>query len=272
MVNSIKPVIFESNPNNKITLSTNKSVPNLEYCKNITQGGKLLPKKRRNTEHLENNVSFQFIEQTLSFQEFRKLLSTTNSDPIDWEFESLDDGNEITILETEYHIIRQILMILNRQLDDMGTVFQSLRKFPTFEIIHFLGQTPHREVDKPFKYEQKRDTGTELSDHDHKILFSSSNIRSEETERQEHNIDVEFGMEEEELFRGKTFGNPNTINAKVKAIKGVSKQNIIYFLERNNVQFLPEDVLYIFKAFGCSEEILRQNNFDAVMFNKVWNI
>ena len=137
---SSRQLLTSSNFQNKPSLSTNKSVPHLENLKNNTpqQEINLTQRKRRHTENWDNIRSSRANEESISFSEFKILLSTTNSGPIDWEFDSKDEGKEITILETEYHIIRQILMIMNRQLDDLAISFSHLQKYSASQLMNFL--------------------------------------------------------------------------------------------------------------------------------------
>ena len=44
----------------------------------------------------------------------------------------------MTIMNTEYHLVRQILLLLHRKLNDIGHIVRTLRPYPTEDIFSFL--------------------------------------------------------------------------------------------------------------------------------------
>ena len=260
-----KPGKIPSEFVNKITLTTNKSVPDLQSQQrhHKIKNDQAPLRQRSNTDRgADGKVE---PKSTLSFADFRRLLTSTNSGPIDWEFHVQEDPAEITILETEYHIIRQILMIMNRQLDDMGTCFLTLRKYQNWEVFDVLLQ-----YDNAFSRKDllNGDTGTEFSGDEQKILFSSSNLRSSATDQQEGIL----GNELKERGKGKRFSKVKIDTFKGHNCKELEADVIGKFLERSHVQFLPEDISYIFKAFGCPQESLSLSEFESVLNNCIWSI
>jgi hypothetical protein len=159
-------------------------------------------------------------------------------------------------------------MILNRQLDDMGLAFVNLRKYSSFHLVNFLINFCSKNEKEDFFGTDKHDTGTELSVDENKILFSVSNNKSEFAEKADfHNrgfktLDGE--MRVEDISRKK--------KSRLSGEKIVDREMISYFLEKANVQFLPEDIFYIFKAFGTNKDYLSIEDFDLAMNCNIWNI
>lgn len=62
---------------------------------------------------------------------------TEERNNIDW---AVNDKHpkDITILNTEYHLIRQILLLLHRKLTDIGHIVRTLRPYPTEDIFRLL--------------------------------------------------------------------------------------------------------------------------------------
>lgn len=74
---------------------------------------------------------------SISYGEFKDLLVTEERNHIDW---AVNDKHpkDINILNTEYHLIRQILLLLHRKLTDIGHIVRTLRPYPTEDIFRFL--------------------------------------------------------------------------------------------------------------------------------------
>ena len=56
---------------------------------------------------------------------------------IDW---AVNDKypKDMTILNTEYHLVRQILLLLHRKLSDIGHIIKTLRSYPIEDIFSLL--------------------------------------------------------------------------------------------------------------------------------------
>jgi hypothetical protein len=258
----------------KPTLSTNKSVPHLEDYRQISspQEINITHRKRRHTENLAHVEADRNDSKTLSFKEFRVLLSSTNSSPIDWEFEWKEEVKDVTVLETEYHIIRQILMIMNRQLDDMAIAFMNLRKYSSLNIINFLSnQRETRTQEDLFNTDRQLDTATELSDQDHKLLFSVSNNKSDLADKLEHNGGRVFKTLDQDI-RNDFTKNPLNKPARLSSDKVIDRDMISTFLDKANIQYLPDDINYIFKAFGTNNDYLTNDDLELAINCSIWNV
>lgn len=253
----------------KATLSANKSVPHLDARANVTSAQvNITQRKRRNTENLESAKHPRNQSQSLSFREFRVLLAKTNSGPIDWEFEWKEETRDITVLETEYHIIRQILIILNRQLDDMASAFRSLRRFSPSHILNFLVKFKELRAQADlFNTHLQIETGTEPSDQDTKLVISRANNKPLMLQQDSAPING-FRSSDENIKLDLPGGSSRKIPKRERL---ADKEMISYFLEKSSVQFLPEDVFYIFKAFGSESDHLSMEHIELAMHCPIWS-
>ena len=73
----------------------------------------------------------------LSFEDFKSLLTLRDADPIEWAINS-NQNRQTQISASEMHLIRQILLLTHRKLQDIGHVVRTLRPYKTSDIFDYL--------------------------------------------------------------------------------------------------------------------------------------
>ena len=278
-------------------MTSNKSVPKLNNNRGNRENKEIdiSNRRRRNTENNHNhtitNQSPGDIEPTIGFEDFMNLLAIPGTSHGNWDN---NPDKELTVLETEYHLIRQILMIMNRKLDDISAIINSMNMYSPNHIFEFLLTQNNLKNTQDMTVENvKMDYDQEIINSDQFDVTSvkytdplspKTHCLTRDTYEFKHSQQItsmEFLNSKSIDFTNKKFlmGKPNisdemTQKEKSKLGSNVVLENsaIVNFLERNEIHFISEDIDYILRAFGTKNQNLGLQHIQAFFSSPVWSI
>jgi hypothetical protein len=236
----------------------------------------------------------------IRFDDFRLLLLHKNSSPIDWAL-NCKTNPSIKIENTEYHLIRQIIMLHHRKITDIASAIQSLKPYSTFEIFNHLSlfQNPNPNLNSlVFDDGMKRYSASKSMMQKSLQLSTSPNLKSNksfilnsqgkiiENDSQSNyfkkiNVFDKFNsvIENKSMHRrSHTLGNFTKKNSLDKSLNNntvdlgsyIDLETIVNFLEFNNVPFLPNDISLIFEEMGSMNGTLKFDQIDKYFGLQVW--
>lgn len=163
-----------------------------------------------------------------------------------------NSSQSITNEEAEFHLLRQIIILSMRKLDDLGWVIRSLQLFP-LEDIFIAAKTPMINPD---------------------IGDDTSTVKNRESEK---SISRDFplndlGINQNGLKKPrdskllskffKESGDASSINAK----------EVADFLKSHGADYLDGDLVYIFKEIGRSSDLITKAEFLEYLSAPFWNL
>ena len=176
--------------------------------------------------------------------------------------------------EAIFHLIRQIVILSLRKLEDLGWVIRSLRLFPPEHLFELLGA---EKVSKGGETKQGTNTFnvTSVNQMDQKKNFFPENMKKMKNSLTFQNIPQnEEPVEEEEgsmKSRSKLL-NKFLTPSKVHSLEEVRELSLQKFLKANGVDFLTGDLIYIFKEMGSYSDRVGFDQFSGYLTADLWSL
>lgn len=223
---------------------------------------------------------------SIGFEDFRELLSPAQSGPILTSLEEMENTEQLSILETEFHLIRQILMLMNRFLDDLALVMSRLRHFSpedlfelffenarvgsTFDVLlssprigsqmQMTQQFPTPEI---LPKRESRQTFVKLGENQ-----SKGNLTARSSENKE-SLHMKTNATKPKLT---SVGQMDERLSAESCDKVVRVRELKWFLEKHQVVFLEEDLVHVFRAFGSKSESVCVQHFERMLQSTIWRV
>lgn len=231
------------------------------------------------------------------------MLAQRNSDPIEWAINSHNPGH-YQISASEMHLIRQILLLTHRKLQDIGHVVRTLRAYQTSEIFDYLANF-NRPRSKQLSQNMltngtqrnksaPRSSGHFITDNQGRIIESNNDTNKKSRERTKNHFGAMRQNEDQVRDRLNSNGglndrkrNSTLLNKFVKlptiespnrftgdgeeGNSEIDVETLCNFLEFKEVKFNSEDAVFILYDCGVKGNRITFNDFQAFMDCWLWN-
>lgn len=264
----------------------------------LTGSGRLMEvlKKRLNSMG-RANPRFQKPEPSTSdlldyskFESFFSPLKETGTvlsdETIERSMQGVRNHENFLNKEALFHLIRQIVILSLRKLEDLGWVIRSLRLFPPEHLFQLLGaeyDTSRESLSKgkPDPYTNPTDFSGNYNEHQPNLTSVS---------KMDQNKD--FFPTPKKMKNSLTFQNiPHEVQQKTPNSKeaspllnrflgrekaksaGVLREGALHgFLKENGVDFLTGDLVFIFKELGTFGDRMSFEQFSAYLTGDLWSL
>ena len=162
-----------------------------------------------------------------------------------------NSNNSISNEEAEFHLLRQIIILSMRKLDDLGWVIRSLQLFPLDEIFAAA----------------KTGGETEISDETSTVKIRESQNSIAPDLPSSNRIVNQHGM-----------GNARDSKLLAKFVKErgmetmLDAKDVAEFLKAHGADYLAGDLVYIFKEIGSSSDSVTKAEFLQYLSAPFWNL
>lgn len=236
----------------------------------------------------------------ITFDDFRWIFLHQNSSLIDFSI-NCKSTPRLNIESTEYHLIRQVIMLLHRKITDLSSIIKTLKPYSSFEIFNHLTRfkNPNPNLNHlatkeeyfknlPSKMMMQRSlhisTSPNLKTNKSFILDSQGKIIQDESPSLfSKKINV-FNKFESAIKNKSVHSVSNTIvdftkknsldfglnNMSVDMNSCLEIETILNFLEFNKVPFLSQDVSLIFEELGSLNGSLKLEQLERYLGLDVW--
>lgn len=242
---------------------------------------------------------------TLKYESFRQLF-TSHKIQIpeiylfcNWERNG--QNGEVQIPESEYYLMRQILMLFQKQLKDMTRIMTALRPYTAEQMFEYLSsyspdhiqpknESSHMPTQITFSVQsnsRSNNTNSAVRIPNSPIpSFSNNNYNGPYSPKTQGTRSVRFNTK----ALGGQKSNPNFYennrllgSARVsqnrelyapsqKRALSVNVWNIKNFLEIQNVQYLEEDLMLLMNTLASSEGMLQESTFYQFVYSPIWTL
>lgn len=208
-----------------------------------------------------------------------------DKEDIFYSINDMNGGIQLNISETEYHIIRQILLLMNRKLNDIGHIIRTLRSYQIEEIFGYLTKfnSPSNVRISEGSF-NKEDPLYSVNHSLSKSVHSSNqyyrpdsrgNIIPMKNESLKGYLQDSSGNASNNMMLNKFVKQRNNVESqRTSEIKHdpfcIDIETICNFLEYHEVQFLPEDVPFVFKDMGLTDTKVGIDHFEKFMDSCLW--
>ena len=261
----------------------------------LTGSGKL----KEVTRHRQNHAPRQYNEHqmpkqqdSLSFREFEGLFiplkdnfTLQSEETLEKNIAGDTPGAYYPVnKEAEYHLIRQIVILSLRKLEDLGWMIRSLKIFRPMEVskvlqTEFTINSSNQIIDETTTVKN----GFAISDSLKESNFKKSEvINDRQNGMLEANLDMlpDSKMFSENSISGRETGQKGIrgqvlnqfSNYNKRVSEEMNTENLMNFLNRNEIDHLPSDLVFIFKEIGCDKERVSFNDILDYLALQLWNI
>jgi hypothetical protein len=180
--------------------------------------------------------------------------------------------------EAIFHLVRQIVILSLRKLEDLGWVIRNLRLFPPEHLFQLLGsETVKRNaysVQEGRSTSKKAQNLTSVSKLDQKKeFFGQKKMKNSLTFQNISGAENLMAQQMEENQRPRSnllnqFLTPN----KPHSLEELREVPLQRFLKMNGVDFLNGDLIYIFKELGSYSDKIGFDQFSAYLTADLWSL
>lgn len=175
--------------------------------------------------------------------------------------------------EAIFHLVRQIVILSLRKLEDLGWVIRSLRLFPPEHLFQILGpqQVSGKDGQVPMENPtaKKSNRVTSISKEDsQKPFFGNKQMRNSLTFQ---NIPNDNASSKDTQPRSKLL-NQFLAPSRAQSMGEVRELPLQRFLKANGVDFLSGDLIYIFKELGSHPDKLGFDQFSSYVTADLWSL
>lgn len=235
----------------------------------------------------------------MEFQHFRRLLVSSDSQALDW---AVNESSSSKLNEqcSEYHILRQVILLEVRKIQDIEKVIQRLRIYPATDIFDYLEQfkAPDRTLSHlnkvsfsvkrveairswvpPFSSERVNPTsknfkltsqGNIVEDRVRKFLVKEANVFDHlENRRNLSILSSKSQILKDFVKKSSLESNLNTVDRESPV--DIDLETLANFLEFQGVKFLDNDLSLIFENMGSSGTSLPLSQFRNFLESPIWN-
>lgn len=223
---------------------------------------------------------------SIGFEDFRELLSPAQRGPDFPKLQELDCNKELSILETEFHLIRQILMLMNRFLDDLALVMSRLRHFAPeqlFDLFFENGQSGSSfdvllsspgvgNQTGPSEQFAQAETLSKKQSKQTFVRLGERYSRSNFTMRSSDNKDSLYMKTNATKPKLTSLDQIVSQPLSESSEKAVRMEQLKWFLTKQKVIFLEEDLVHVFRAFGSKSESISLPHFERMVQSTIWRL
>lgn len=207
-------------------------------------------------------------QETINFREFSKLFELQSGDtnfPQSTSPQSPNSTSQGTyIMEMDYHLIRQIIILMNRKLEDVSTIIQFARSYTSQQVFKTILEFSPKPQSDQFSFPSKENSNIISSKGD-----SGSNMLKTPS--------PSTGSPKSELFSFMKNSIPSpAVERKMQTGQGQELQAITLtvlsrFLKANGVQFIEADLSLIMSDLTGTGRVSFED-FDRFLMSHVWDI
>lgn len=245
----------------------------------------------------QNQVKSISLAEFRTLFESKSIISNRENHPSSHE--------DVKIKEIDFHLIRQIFMLIARMLDDLSKIIRTLQPYGTMQIFGYLLEFNHLPKDSTIIDHSNTSKLLHPQDSiDNAIGISEGNLKNQAmhpeyspikktvknfggkdrrgydfTKKKNLNGDVDLEEADDEdgedfriegqVHRGGQSGQK--FNGKDDA-RVVGLETMSTFLEFHKAHFIPDDLHLILGAFGVSEGGMALQQFDHFLSSPLWNL
>ena len=170
--------------------------------------------------------------------------------------------------EAIFHLVRQIVILSLRKLEDLGWVIRSLRMFPPEHLFQILGP----ELDKKGEFSQMSNNGNLTSMN----KITGNKLLGQNVKKMRNSLTFQNIPDNEKIPENKNkrsdLLNRFLTPQKKQNIEVVKEFNLQKFLKINGVDFLTGDLIFIFKELGCFSNKVNYDQFSGYLTADLWSL
>ena len=218
-------------------------------------------KKRFKNPHSPNSDHLEYSKFQAFFCPMKEAESVVSDETLERSLHGARGFDSSLNKEAIFHLVRQIVILSLRKLEDLGWVIRSLRLFPPEHLFQLLGP----------ELVQNRKKSNHLNNN-----FTSINKNGNNNAKQmknsltfqnipEHNNNNEKNNRSELLNK---FLTPK----KTTPLEIVNEFSLQKFLKLNGVDFLSGDLIFIFKELGFYNDKVGFDQFSGYITADLWSL
>lgn len=227
-------------------------------------------------------------------------MSHKDSSPIHWALNSKVQP-PLEVQKTEYHLVRQIILLNQRKINDLSVIIQSIKPYSSYEIFNHLSRfkSPNPNLNslvfdevKPghlnsqsvMQQSLQMSTRPHLKANKSFILNSHGQIIEDDLQKRSFKKINVFDKFQSTIDNRSIFSPSHTLinftkkksldrslnNTTVDLASTLDMETLVNFLEYFKVPFLPNDVLLIFEEMGCTGGSLKLEELERYFGLEVW--
>ena len=268
----------ETNENNAL----NQNTPSKKF--ELTGSGRLLEvlnkqfrsmtnnvPKRSNKPHSPNSDHLDYSKFEAFFCPMKEAGTVLSDETLERSLHGARAHEPFLNKEAIFHLVRQIVILSLRKLEDLGWVIRSLRMFPPEHLFQILGP----EVDVKGQFSAPSNQVNNLTSMNkiaqNKLL--GPQVRKMRNSLTFQNIPDNENIQKEESKNGRS----NLLNRfltpqKKQNTEVVKEFNLQKFLKTNGVDFLTGDLIFIFKELGCFSDAVNYEQFSGYLTADLWSL
>jgi hypothetical protein len=260
----------------------------------LTGSGRLMEvlKKRFNSmSNNQANARFQkphpSTSDLLDYSKFESFFSpmketgtVLSDETIERSMQGVRNHENFLNKEALFHLIRQIVILSLRKLEDLGWVIRSLRLFPPEHLFQLLGADLSQRNDSLSKSQMSNNTKdmnlTSVNKMDQNKNFFGNNKQMKNSLTFQ-NIPQSDQLTNDNRESTPKKGPSNLLNQflandKTKTRGQLSEMALHRFLKQNGVDFLTGDLVFIFKELGSFSDGMSFDQFSGYLTADLWSL
>lgn len=243
----------------------------------ITNDGRL--ESIRNMAHIEGERAKNIQKQApiiqnsntipskyISFNDFRHLFEIAN------DFQSRPQllshsQNDLILKDMDFHIIRQIVMLVNRMLDDISIIVNSLQPYGSLEIFSYLLEFNEGIVpNKTHKQNKNVIDSMEFAIHNSNSKMMMNDFNKRKT------FGIDSNIRQTMMKPGKNRLEQEK-EVQVDGFKDLlTVESLEKFLDFHNIQYIKDDLTHVIATMGNEKGVLDLVSFDKFLMSPIWNL
>jgi hypothetical protein len=310
-------------PDSGITQDTLNSSLGLPKEYTVTPEGRLASIRKMNSEmnHMRGDQVYRPMTQsigqhshptqrnenkTISLGEFRKLFES-GSELSSSSMNSRNHTGELRMKEIDYHLIRQIFMLVARMLDDFSKIIRTIQPYGSLEIFSYLLEFnvnskapdhnsranpknigPQDSIDNAIILSKLKEEGIKQENPSFKMPMDNfgkdkKDFNFTKKKQKQNDFDIEEA-DDEDSGDGKfemINDNKRGINQSPVINKSIDKANDLKtvgidtlreLLEFHNIQFISDDLPLVLQTLGSLHGRVSLAQFDRFLASPLWNL
>lgn len=237
--------------------------------------------------------------KSISLVEFRRLFESGT------EFEDPKDvahrvGEDLKIREIDFHLFRQIFMLVARMLEDFSKIIRTMQPYGSLELFTYLIEfnspnsvpnntiRPQDSIDKAIDFGKPHMDGSipngprlnaQTGSQTQELDFSKKGARPTKVDVEE--ADDEGSLDQEQRFGKRKAGPKHAKGSPVltRASRGrpdegktVGVDTLSEMLAFHNVQYIATDLRLVLEILGSADDRISLSQFDRFLASPLWNL
>ena len=235
--------------------------------------------------------------KTISLNDFRNLFESDNEI-------TKENKESHQLKEIDYHLIRQIFMLVSRMLEDLAKIIRTIQPYGSLEIFSYFlefnnvnkdsgitnknlnfkeGIRPQDSIDNAINFNKNNQTSPfkKTLKKTNKKGYNFSKKSKYEKQLNVEDADDESSIDEKiQNFENGLLNNKNQNNIRNSPVikreinyeKTVGLNTLSSLLDFHNVQYISDDLHLVLKTFGKNENRISLKQFDRFLASPLWNL